>query len=371
MRLVVGLFAMFLTASVAQADEVKGPDPKPETTRAKVGLRVVKLLPESHQALLFDKNRGTHVLAEVGGTIDGYKVEDIDDDEVTLSGENGKEIVLAAPEPSWRTQPRRAEAVRTAKQRAKAETAPLDPYAEAPAADAPVDPYDDAPAARSAFAPTVIAPDDPNPPAWVAPGAAPTAAPVTGAPYADAPAPAVAVKKPAPATKKPARTAAPVTGFEPPGTTGATRAPAAPAIAPAPAPISALTAPVPTMEAGGSTPTAGIEDEAPAGPPAPVVTPTVLSRSELNVALGDFNKLSGLIRGAFTPTGARLDVVAQGSVFAKAGLRPGDVVTAVDGKPLRSIDDAAELYVRASATRAANIQVIRAGEPVALRVLIQ
>ncbi len=359
MRLVVGLFAMFLTASVAQADEAKGPDPKPESTRTKVGLRVVKLLPESHQALLFDKNRGTHVLAEVGGTIDGYRVEDIDDDEVTLLGENGKEIILAAPEPSWRAQPRR-DAVRTAKP-AKAQTAPQDPYAEAPAADAPVDPYAEAPV-RSVAAPAAPAADpyadlpppastNPNPPAWVAPDA-----PSAGDPYAEVTPPVPS--RPAPAAKKPARAAPPVTGFDPPGTTAGTRVPAAPVIAPAGPPVAALPA-APALE------------EAPAAPAAPVITPTVLSRSELNVALGDFNKLAGLIRGSFTPHGARLEVVAQGSVFAKAGLRSGDIVTAVDGKPLRSIDDAAELYVRASATRAANIQLIRAGEPMALRVLIQ
>lgn len=341
MRLVVGLFAMFLTASVARADEAKDPDPKPETPRVKVGLRVVKLLPESHQALLFDKQRGTHVLAEVGGRIDGYIVTDIDEDEVTLAGENGKEVVLAAPEPGSRSQPRRTEAARTAK---PVKTAPQDPYAEAAAADAPADPYGEAPV-RSVPAPTVIAPGDggvrvatagersdelpppPNAPAWVAP-AGPTASPVIG------------VAQPA---KKPVRAAAPVASFDPPGTPAGPRAPA---VAPAEPPVA----------------------DAPA---VPVLTPTVLSRSELNVALGDFNKLAGMIRGSFTPNGARLEIVAQGSVFAKAGLRPGDIVTAVDGKPLRSIDDAAELYVRASATRAANIQLIRAGEPMALRVLIQ
>lgn len=344
MRLVVGLFAMFLTASVARAEEAKDPDLKPETPRVKVGLRVVKLLPESHQALLFDKQRGTHVLAEVGGRIDGYVVTDIDEDEVTLSGENGKEVVLAAPEPSSRYQPRRPEAARTVK---PAKTAPQDPYAEAAAADAPADPYGEA-SVRSVPAPTVIAPGDggvrvatagepsaelappANAPTWVAP-AGPTASPVIG------------VAQPA---KKSVRAAAPVAGFDPPGPPAGPRAPSAPAVAPA-------------------------EPPAADAPATPVLTPTVLSRSELNVALGDFNKLAGMIRGSFTPAGARLDIVAQGSVFAKAGLRPGDIVTAVDGKPLRSIDDAAELYVRASATRAANIQLIRAGEPMALRVLIQ
>ncbi|CAN5921996.1 hypothetical protein BH11MYX3_BH11MYX3_30690 [soil metagenome] len=358
MRLVVGLFAMFLTASVARADEAKAPDPKPESTRTKVGLRVVKLLPESHQALLFDKIRGTHVLAEVGGTVDGYRVVDIDEDEVTLSAENGREIILAAPaaEPSPRPQPARRAVARTAP--AATGTAPQDPYAAAPAADAPVDPYAEAPVrtvaapspAGDPYAEVPAAPStNTNPPAWVA-SADPTTGEI-GDPYAE-------VTPPPPAAKKPVRTAAPVTGFEPPGTTPATRAPAAPVVAPATA--------LPALPASPE-----VVDDAPAAPPAPVITPTVLSRSELNVALGDFNKLSGMIRGTFTPNGARLDVVAASSVFAKAGLRPGDIVTAVDNKPLRSIDDAAELYVRASATRAANIQLLRGGQPMTVRVLIQ
>ncbi|MEO7095058.1 MAG: PDZ domain-containing protein, partial [Polyangiales bacterium] len=134
--------------------------------------------------------------------------------------------------------------------------------------------------------------------------------------------------------------------------------PYAPDVAPAPkAKPAVVAAPAPALD--------------PDAPPAPVITPTVLSRSELNVALGDFNKLSGMLRGSFTKDGARLDSVAPNSVFAKAGLRAGDIVTAVDNAPIKSIDDAAELYVRAPQTRAANIQLIRAGKPMTLRVLMQ
>jgi S1-C subfamily serine protease len=109
-------------------------------------------------------------------------------------------------------------------------------------------------------------------------------------------------------------------------------------------------------------------DEAPA---APVLTPMLISRTELNAALKDFTKLAISLRGSFTPDGAKLAVVAPGSVFAKAGLQSGDVVTAVDQQPLKTIDDAAELYVRASTTRAANVHVLRAGKPMTLRVLLQ
>jgi membrane-associated protease RseP (regulator of RpoE activity) len=364
MRLVVGLFAMFLTASVARADEAKGPDPKPEAARTKVPLRVVRMLPESHQALLFDKNRGTHVLAEVGQTVDGYTVDDIDDDEVTLLSPAGKEIVLAAPGEVVEPAPRRAPKKTVAK--ADADAGPVDPYgaAPAPAGDAPIDPYADAPI-RSVDAPAVISAGEGG--VRIA-SAGPMANPYDEA----APLPAIVP----PGTPKAAATPAIVPpgtpAFAPPGTPKA--------VAPSPASLGGF---VPPGTPGPSAAPAPLAPAAPAvadpygdapatdAPPAPVITPTVLSRSELNVALADFNKLAGVLRGSFTPAGARLDAVAEGSVFAKAGLRSGDVVVSVDNTPLKSIDDAADLYVRAAATRAANIQILRAGKPMTLRVLFQ
>ncbi|MBA3460020.1 MAG: PDZ domain-containing protein [Deltaproteobacteria bacterium] len=382
MRLVVGLFAMFLTASVARADEAKAPDPKPEVARTKVPLRVVRVLPESHQALLFDKNKGTHVLADVGGVIDGYTVEEIGDDEVTLSS-NGREIVLAAPaERQWRGNRNRqvaeAEPVRTAKKPTAVKAdGPLDPYAEpAPAADAPQDPYADPSIAAgdggvrvTSAAPPAFLPES-TPPSVTALGMTqadpqnPYADPAIPAdPYAATPAPAS--KKPA----KPAKAAPSLDGFLPPGTsrTEATTFVVEPA--PAPAPKKAAPAIVPAIE---DAPPEAAPAPAPAPVPAgPVITPTVLSRSELNAQIADFSRLTGVLRGTFTPDGARLDLVAEGSVFSKAGLRRGDIITAVDNQPLRSIDDAAELYVRAPQTRAANIQLLRAGKPLTLRVLFQ
>src|SRR6266496_2863613 len=97
MRLVSALLFVALTGSAVLADEAKPADPKPEVTKKKVPYRVVKMLPESRQVLLFDKHHGTHVVAEVGQTLDGYSVQDIDDDEVTLVADNGVEVILTAP----------------------------------------------------------------------------------------------------------------------------------------------------------------------------------------------------------------------------------------------------------------------------------
>jgi S1-C subfamily serine protease len=98
---------------------------------------------------------------------------------------------------------------------------------------------------------------------------------------------------------------------------------------------------------------------------------TTLTRGEVRVALADFARLTTTIRGELTPAGAKIGSVADGSVFAKAGLRAGDVVTSVDGKPMHTIDDAADLYVRASTARNITVQLMRAGKPATLKLSIQ
>ena len=110
MRLVAGAVAFALFAPIAAADDTSSESTRPtapasapgpaaatgKAPRGKVPLRVVRVMPESHQALLFDSRRSTHVLAEVGGQVAGYTVDDIDGDTVTLH-RGRQQIVLAAP----------------------------------------------------------------------------------------------------------------------------------------------------------------------------------------------------------------------------------------------------------------------------------
>jgi hypothetical protein len=326
MRLAAVLVSVTLLGSVAVADDAKPADPKPSVARTKVPLRVVRILPETHQALLFDKNRGTHVLADVGGTVEGYTIEDIADDEVTLTTASGAEVVLAAPDQSWRrrrdeatAEPARPDAKPAAHPpAAKAgEPAPVDPYA----ASTPVDPYADpvieAGEVRTAEAPMA---------GEVRTAEAPMAAPAS--------------------TVAPTVAAGPVAASGPAPASPAGPAPAAPTTSPATPP-------------------------APTAPTAATDAPVQLARAEVTAALGDFGKLTSSIRGAFTPTGVRVDAVTAGSLFARAGLLAGDVITAVDNQPLRSLDDAASLYARAASTKSVSVQVQRAGKPATLRIAIQ
>jgi membrane-associated protease RseP (regulator of RpoE activity) len=112
--------------------------------------------------------------------------------------------------------------------------------------------------------------------------------------------------------------------------------------------------------------------QAPDTSPAPTADgPTVIAKADVHTALSNFGALAGSMRGAFTPAGARLDVVAPDSLLAKAGLRAGDVITSINSQPLRSIDDAANLYARAGSMTAATIQIQRAGKPMSLRLAFQ
>ena len=97
----------------------------------------------------------------------------------------------------------------------------------------------------------------------------------------------------------------------------------------------------------------------------------MLSRGDVDGALADFARLAAAVHGSFSPAGLAVDQVADGTIFQRAGLRAGDVITAVDGVRLRSLDDAANLYARASTARSIAAQIVRGGKPMLLRVLIQ
>ena len=407
MRLVTGLLALTLTGSLAFADEVKAPEPQPAqvaTARSKLSLRVVKLMPESHQALLFDKNRGTHVLADVGSVIGTYTVMEIGADEVVLSSA-GRELVLPAPEvaPAPALAPAPAPAAVPAKKApAWADTeaaAPADPYdlLAPPVPGGPDDPYaPDVDQARTPPKPVTATRDSariaavPSSVPMVNPydEAALDAALTAGAGSARRAPDAVTVtemevdpySEPAPVAAPTTIEAAP-TSIDAAPTTIEADPYAEPAPAPAAKPAAKPLAKDPAVEAfveamNGQVIVKTQDQEpaaaAPAPKPAKAREPaTMLSRSEVNTALGDFGVLTASVRGQFTPEGARLDTVAQGSVFAKAGLRNGDVITAVDGKPLTSIDDAADLYIRAGSARTAKVDLLRAGKPMTLRLAIQ
>jgi membrane-associated protease RseP (regulator of RpoE activity) len=342
MRLVSALLFVALTGSLAVADEAKPADPKPESasvSRPRVPLRVVRMLPETKQVLLYDKNRGTHVVAEVGQDVDGYIVDEIADDEVTLVAASGAEIILTAPETSWR---RKAAERKAAKAQAPA-MAPMDPYADADPTTAP------APASEPA-APVMAT----TTPAGEAAPVAATAAPAE--PYANLD-PGIAAFVEA---------------------VGATPAPAtAPSVAPAPtaAPAAKPDAKVDAATALAAAATGSPAPATPAGPAAaakpPAATGFTVSRGEIDTALADFGATAVTFDAGFVAEGLHFDQIAKGTILARIGLENGDILTAVDNQPLHSLDDAANLYARAGTAKAATLHVLRGGKPTTLKVTIR
>jgi membrane-associated protease RseP (regulator of RpoE activity) len=304
MRLVSGLLTLAfatLLPGAARADEPAAVASEPAPTPAvpapavsapTVALRVVKLMPATHQALLFDRAHQTHVLVALGGQVDGFSVTEIDDDAVVLTSATTS-VILAAPDQPWKHRSHTHE-------QDQATPPPAEPPAVATSAPA------------------------------MSPSTAPTA-PVD--PYADVPLDLATV--PAGIIRE---VEAPLDEQAPPPTT----------------PVLATPTPTPTPI-----------------PPPPLAPPLApLTHGDLIAALGNFAALSQTLRAHFTPTGVQLDTLAPASIFERAGLRAGDTIVAVDNRPLRGLDDAAELYARAATARAFRVQIVRSDRPMTLDVIL-
>lgn len=90
-------------------------------------------------------------------------------------------------------------------------------------------------------------------------------------------------------------------------------------------------------------------------PPGPAFAPPLPRRVSLGVALPAAEP--------FTAEGMRVLAVVPGSMTAAAGIAAGDVVTAVDGMPLRSMDDLRAATRAAAEREVVTMTAVRAGEP--------
>ncbi|MEO8839938.1 MAG: PDZ domain-containing protein, partial [Kofleriaceae bacterium] len=290
---------------------------------------------------------------------------DIDEDTVTLTPiEGGAQIVLAGPDPSWRRHADGRDAGRATKPvtSAKPAAAPQDPYASA----APMDPYgtDEVPSVEApgsvASGPVAapIAAGDGGVRTAVAPTTTTTpprtVSAATGAPVDPAIATPAAPVTTAAVTTTPVTTASTAPILDTSSASNWSTLPA-PVIAPTAAPVTAAHAVAATSADG----------------PTLLPLPTMLAKADVAAALSNFGALAGSMRGSFTPAGAKIDSMAPDSLLAKAGLRSGDVITSINNQPLRSLDDAANLYARAGSMKVATIVFQRAGQSMMLRLTIQ
>lgn len=292
-----------LTAGPALAED------RPRQRVGKVTLRVTQVFPETHQALVYDKATNKHVVVTEGEQLGKYEIVEVGDDELIVRV-SGRELVLPAEQPAAPAPPAKP-----------ADPGPLDPYA------------------TTTPAPTAAPPSGPRP----------------LDPYAGiAPTPAEIRVVVAPEAQRAGGSAAPLDPYAPVAT------PATPTPTPTPTPTKPDAKP----------PVVAKPDATPPAPPPPA-TPAVeairlesmtLKRGELASALGDFDSLHKAIGFVRTGTGVRLTTIAPGSYFHGMGLRSGDVVTAINNAPLRTLDDAAAAYARLGSAKKLDLAVVRAGE---------
>lgn len=326
----------------ARVEVVAAPPAAATAARARIGrvrLKVVATFADTRQALVLDRDSGKHVVLGEGERIGKYEIVEIEGDEVIVRI-GAREVLLIAEEPKTAAAPV-APVATPAPVIATPAPVTATPVIATPAGPSVMDPYaDEASDAMDAMddaegEPMVAiegGPIDPYAPMMVAPAAplGTPAGPSFGAidpnvPVREVIAPdgqrAPMAPVPAPLVESPAAAPAVVT--------------VTPIVAP-PSPVTATPAPV--------TVTAAPLPEVPND--AIRVESMTIARPELTAALADFDRLEREVGFARTGNGIKLSRVPVGSYFHKLGFRSGDVVTAIDGTQLLSLDDAALVYVR-------------------------
>jgi S1-C subfamily serine protease len=97
----------------------------------------------------------------------------------------------------------------------------------------------------------------------------------------------------------------------------------------------------------------------------------VIARSLLDRELSDFQGLSDQASVAqLSAGGFRLSRLRSGSFVERMGLRVGDIILRVDGRPINSADDASAAYAWLRVTDHFTVELVRDGRPITLRYVI-
>jgi general secretion pathway protein C len=97
-----------------------------------------------------------------------------------------------------------------------------------------------------------------------------------------------------------------------------------------------------------------------------------LSRQELNTVLQDPRQLEFLGRIAPASNGGiRVEDAPAGSLSAKLGLKPGDIITSINGQVVNSPGDLARFYQQFGTLNAIRAEIKRQGVPMLLSYAIQ
>ncbi|HTJ40634.1 MAG TPA: PDZ domain-containing protein [Kofleriaceae bacterium] len=291
--------ALAAPVRAGSADEPIDPDEVVEPRLPTVQL--VQAWPKTKQALLYDPIQGTYVVVAAGQNVDGFRVSRIGKNQIVLSTIGGAArdyVLLPTPVADLPDAP--------------APTANAPKVAPPPPADPPAPPR-----------PDLL---DPYPSGVLDPYGA-EGVRVVVAPDKSKAQPTQPTPPPPPTTNVPAITK--------------------PAVTPPPAPPKT------------KTPPPAVTKPVPPPPPPSANGAVVLSKKELNDALADFATLTKDSRLTLGPTGVAFAHVAPNSLFARVGLKDGDRIVTINGAPIRSLDDAADLYAQLGGMKQLTLDVVR------------
>ncbi len=101
-----------------------------------------------------------------------------------------------------------------------------------------------------------------------------------------------------------------------------------------------------------------------------------LSRNQVDSAMNNITELMGQIN--IQPhsengqsDGMILSNIKPNSIFRRMGLRNGDILTAIDGRPITTVDQALKLYEDLKSSDSANVEIKRRGRPTAIEYSIR
>lgn len=337
------------------------------------------------QVLLWDDRSGEYVLRRTGEEVAGRRILEVERGQVVIEGDGERQVLALAlpPELRWRRRQALGEGVGSG---GASGAAPGGAVAAAPAGTllgGAVSPSAASAVPMPVAEPVVRAPVTADVPA-VAP--APAVAPVPAAPVVPPPAMPAAQPADAPAAS-PASAPEAQAGEVSPAPAGAPAAapavvPAAPAAPSVPAAAAAPSQPAP-VNAPAAAPPAGATPggEAAAASPVSWVWAVAISRGTFNSYLANFEALAEQVTiEPVTGGGYRLASLRPGSILEMLGLRAGDVVLRVDGRPINTLEDAARAHAwlrvagqgQGPGTSPPSsefvIDALRAGMPVRLRL---
>jgi S1-C subfamily serine protease len=106
---------------------------------------------------------------------------------------------------------------------------------------------------------------------------------------------------------------------------------------------------------------------APVAAPAQPVAALPLHRRVLERELEDFEGLSQQVGVTPRPSGGfQILHVREGSFVHRLGLRGGDVLLAIDGRPIDTVEDAAKAYAWLRVTDQFRVEILRGGQRITL-----